>query len=409
VRGSIRQGHALELLRKMPEASAQACVTSPPYWGLRDYGTEPQAWGGDPTHEHAWGDEQIVRKAPAREDHSHGVWLGTRDRQDCSRAAALTVSVGTFCDCGAWRGHLGLEPRPDLYVEHLVAIFREVLRVLRPDGTLWLNLGDCYATGAGKVGDHPGGGEQGARWRGDVSRHRDGRRRRPATDGRGRPQDPGDFANVGPMTQPNRMPIPGLKPKDLVGIPWRVAFALQADGWWLRSDIVWAKPNPMPESVTDRPTKSHEYVFLLAKGERYHYDAAAVAEAGTGRAPGNKGPHKYAAAYDAGDERHRTASGLERIREGYERRNRRTVWTVATEPFPGAHFATMPQALVEPCVLAGSRAGDMVLDPFTGSGTVGVVALRHGRRFVGLELNPEYVAMARARIGGPLFSGEASA
>ena len=161
-------------------------------------------------------------------------------------------------------GQLGLERTPEEYVSKLVAVFREVRRVLRDDGTLWCVLGDCYATGAGKVGNCPGGGEQGARWRGEGSKH--------------------DYG-IGPVTQPNRMPLPGLKPKDLVGVPWRVVFALQADGWWLRSDIIWHKPNPLPESVTDRPTKAHEYVFLLAKSERYWYDAEAIAE------PITKGDH----------------------------------------------------------------------------------------------------------------------
>jgi len=194
---------------------------------------------------------------------------------------------------------------------------------------------------------------------------------------------------------------PGLKPKDLVGIPWRVAFALQADGWWLRSDIVWAKPNPMPESVTDRPTKAHEYLFLLTKSERYCYDAEAVREPDAGTDHPRNVLH-----------RPEPSGGLMSPHAGIRRadgrngsgRNRRSVWTVATAPFTEAHFAVMPQALVEPCVLAGSRPGDMVLDPFAGSGTVGVVALRYGRRFVGLELNHAYVAMASRRIAGPLFA-----
>lgn len=306
----IQHGDCRELLREMPAASVRCCITSPPYWGLRDYG-------------HA--------------------------------------------------GQLGLERTPEEYVSRMVEVFREVRRVLADDGTCWINLGDSYATGAGKVGERPGGGAQGDNWQ-------------------------------GAMTSPNRLPLPGLKPKDLVGIPWRVAFALQADGWWLRSDIIWAKPNPMPESVTDRPTKAHEYLFLLAKSERYYYDAAAIAESGAwcglqlDIVRGRKVRAEAMGRKPSGNE----VPGVDA--KSPDRRNRRSVWTVTTQPFAEAHFAVMPEALVEPCILAGSAPGDVVLDPFAGSGTVGVVALRYGRRFVGCELNPEYVEMARKRVAGPLFA-----
>jgi DNA modification methylase len=196
------------------------------------------------------------------------------------------------------------------------------------------------------------------------------------------------------------LPIEGFKPKDLVGIPWRVAFALQADGWWLRQDIIWHKPNPMPESVTDRCTKSHEYLFLLAKSERYFYDNEAIAEQALHSSSGNveRKPATLRGAPKDGVSGNVPWEG--------DTRNRRSVWTIATKPFKGAHFAVMPQALAEPCVLAGSRPSGLVLDPFTGSGTVGVVALRHGRRFVGVELNPEYAEIARDRIEGdqPMFN-----
>jgi DNA modification methylase len=301
----LRHGDALEVLRSLPAGIAQTCVTSPPYWGLRDYGAE---------------------------------------------------------------GQLGLEATPEEYVSRMVEVFREVRRVLRDDGTLWLNLGDSYATTSHATFARPGGGL---------------------------------VVNRGANRTGTPVP-PGLKPKDLVGIPWRVAFALQADDWYLRSDIIWAKPNPMPESVTDRPTKAHEYLFLLAKSERYFYDVEAIAELATGREPGNVS-HKHTSAYVAGDEFSRTKGGLLEI-GAHESRNRRSVWSIATEPFPEAHFAVMPQALVEPCILAGSGPGNLVLDPFAGSGTVGVVALRHGRRFLGIELNQEYVGMARCRIVGPLFA-----
>jgi DNA modification methylase len=306
----LRHGDALEVLRSLPGGIAQTCVTSPPYWGLRDYGTAKQ---------------------------------------------------------------LGLEPIPEEYVSRMVEVFREVRRVLREDGTLWLNLGDSYAaTTKGSGGNNPETSPKQA-WKGSAN---------------GQGYEPRRFDH-------------GLKPKDLVGIPWRVAFALQADGWYLRSDIIWAKPNPMPESVTDRPTKAHEYLFLLAKSERYFYDAEAIAEVSvTGD---NRRPYTSLGAKVL-DGRAEWHSGEPRNGGDFTSRNRRSVWPIATEPFPEAHFAVMPQALVEPCILAGSEPGDLVLDPFAGSGTVGVVALRHGRRFLGIELKQEYVGMARNRIVGPLFA-----
>lgn len=323
-RREIILGDALDALRAMPSDYAHACVTSPPYYGLRDYGVD---------------------------------------------------------------GQIGLESTPQAFVARLVEVFREVRRVLRPDGTLWLNLGDTYATGAGAVGDCPGGGEQGARWRGDASRVRDSYRR-----------DREPVIPRGPLTQPNRMKLPGLKPKDLIGIPWRAAFALQDDGWWLRQDIVWSKPNPMPESVRDRCTKSHEYLFLLAKSECYAWDPAAMQErAACPEGSGNTARNKHVLASES-DDRFRTKANLHKVGPR-STRNRRSVWTVSTKPFRGAHFATFPPDLIEPCVLASVPPGGIVLDPFFGAGTVGVVAVKHGRGFVGVELNPEYVAIARRRIG----------
>ena len=315
----LRHGDALEVLRSLPAGIAQTCVTSPPYWGLRDYGAA---------------------------------------------------------------GQLGLETTPEDYVSRLVEVFREVRRVLRDDGTLWCNLGDSYASSTGTKTNGPQqsrNGQQGVV--GPRDKHPSASRANLTA-----------FKNYGEC-----------KPKDLVGIPWRVAFALQSDGWWLRSDVIWAKPNPMPESVTDRPTKAHEYVFLLAKSERYFYDAEAIAEPsaqpfGLARLTGQ---HKMDAGGFSTNGHGASTLGSN---QGTAERNRRSVWTVTTEPFPEAHFAVMPQALVEPCVLAGSRSGDLVLDPFAGSGTVGVVALRHGRRFLGIELSREYVGMARRRIVGPLFA-----
>jgi DNA modification methylase len=216
------------------------------------------------------------------------------------------------------------------------------------------------------VGARPGGGAQGDNWK-------------------------------GAMTSPNRMPIPGLKPKDLVGIPWRVAFALQSDGWYLRSDIVWAKPNPMPESVTDRPTKAHEYLFLLTKRERYFYDAEAIKEPSTGQ--------NGAAANFARATKDHVIPGQGYAQHRLDRngtmdngaRNKRSVWTIASSPYPEAHFATFPRDLVTPCILAGSRPGDTVLDPFMGSGTVAMVAQDLGRQWRGCELNPDYAVLAARR------------
>lgn len=406
----ILQGDCRETLRTIPENSVHCCVTSPPYFGLRDYG----------------------------------------------------------CD-----GQIGLESTPAEFVAQMVAVFREVRRVLRDDGVLWLNLGDSYATGAGKVGNCPGGGKQGERFTQigpSKSQVPDGKNPR---------------ANI-PQFQPNRMPLPGLKPKDLIGIPWRVAFALQEDGWWLRQEIIWHKPNPMPESVTDRCTKSHEQIFLLAKSERYFFDSIAIQEAavrgygGSEFHTGKTGEHMQGRA----STKPRGGSGNKGRKDGSERgcpegtgsnvcshvpwegetRNKRSVWTVSTKPYKGAHFATFPPDLIRPCILAGTSeygccpdcgspwerivdkeriptrpgndtkvTGDslvdgnrdpqrhvtttktigwkpgcecgsdiqvpcVVLDPFNGSGTTGEVARECGCFYIGCELNPKYVSLTRKRL-----------
>jgi len=294
----ILVGDNLPHLRAMADESVQTCVTSPPYFGLRDYGMP---------------------------------------------------------------GQIGLEATPDDFVAAMVAVFREVRRVLRDDGTLWLNLGDSYAS----------------------------------TSSYNAPRS--DCGRTDSPRQPNAGIPEGMKAKDLIGIPWMVAFALRADGWYLRQDIIWSKPNPMPESVRDRCTKAHEYVFLLSKSPRYYFDAEAIAEpvaessrsrlsqptieqqAGSTRVPGKMN------------------GNMKAVGNG-ETRNRRSVWTVTTKPFKGAHFATFPVDLIEPCILAGSRVGDVVLDPFMGAGTTGVAAVKNGRRWVGCELNPEYADMAELRI-----------
>lgn len=282
---------------------AQMCVTIPPYFGLRDYGHD---------------------------------------------------------------GQIGLEQTPEQYIAAMVEVFRCVRDVLADDGTLWLNIGDSYATQGGAHG---------------------GRKDNQRGVGAKRTHD-----NGGGDQQARRAPD-GPKPKDLIGIPWMLAFALRADGWFLRQDIIWHKPNPMPESVRDRCTKAHEYLFLLSKSERYYFDSEAMKE-------------------PADPKNHRDSRGIRRTAPGstdhsgfkggrhYETRNRRSVWTVATRPYKGAHFATFPPALIEPCILAGSRPGDIVLDPFLGSGTTAQVALQHGRQYLGCELNPEYRPLQEARIAG---------
>ena len=304
--GHLYQGHCLHALRAIEKQTVYCCVTSPPYWGLRDYGAD---------------------------------------------------------------GQLGLETSPEEYVAKMVWVFREVRRVLRDDGTLWLNLGDSYS--AGGLGH--GSGKQTTNFGSCNGSHIEKARKAPD----------------------------GFKRKELIGIPWRVAFALQADGWYLRSDIIWQKPNPMPESVTDRPTKSHEYLFLLAKSERYHYDHNAIKE-----------PHGYnrwtnsrakdasvlAACYDdqAGKSSVLRGGKIDPFPDGG--RNKRSVWTVPTRPFPGAHFATFPPALIEPCLLAGCPEGGTVLDPFFGAGTTGLVAHKLNRRWIGIELSQNYCEMAARRI-----------
>ena len=295
-------GNVLDVLPTLAAGRFRCCVTSPPYWGLRDYGHADQ---------------------------------------------------------------LGLEATPAEYVERMVRVFREVRRVLADDGTCWINIGDSYAAG----GDRQIG-------RRDADRDTPG--------GRG-----GSFRG-GPLSYTKQRD--SLKPKDLVGIPWRLAFALQDDGWYLRSDIIWSKPNPMPESVTDRPTKAHEYVFLLSKSARYFYDAAAIAEDAVATA--NRGGSLARVGDDAfiAGEAHR---GAPWVPTGS--RNARTVWTIASQPYDGAHFATMPPALAERCVLAGSAIGDEVLDPFLGSGTTGQVAEALGRRWFGVELQPDYEPLIKAR------------
>ncbi len=366
---TVYQGDCREVMAAMAPESVHCVVTSPPYWGLRDYGTA--TWvGGDEGCDHK--DKPTHRNIGFNERYGRA----TGDlKQETSQERSYK---GTCGKCGATQHDLalGLEPTPEAFVANMVDVFREVRRVLRKDGTLWLNLGDSYAAqGAGAAYG----------WTNGKTSERD--------------KETMSAYKAGALP-------PGLKPKDLVGIPWRVAFALQADGWYLRSDIIWSKPNPMPESVTDRPTKAHEYLFLLTKSARYYYDADAVREDALQTDPSDPG---YRPAKIRGYANHQSKAdgtelgvasflstpGRSLYRSGY--RNLRSVWSIATEPYPGAHFATFPRKLVEPCVKAGCPEGGTVLDPFAGSGTTGMVAQALGRRAVLIDLNGEYLVQAMAR------------
>ena len=269
---------------------------------------------------------------------------------------------------------IGLEPTPEDYITKMVSVFREVRRILRDDGVLFLNVGDSYAMST-----------KGA-------------------DGVGK-----QHSNAGSVMQDRSWRIPpGIKPKDLIGIPWLLAFALRADGWYLRQDIIWAKPNPMPESVTDRCTKAHEYLFLLTKNARYWYDAEAVKEKVADGTIDRLSQPTLAQQVGSTRVPGKTNGNMKAVGNS-ENRNRRSVWSIASQPFSGAHFATMPQKLVEPCILAGCPVGGTVLDPFNGAATVGIVALEHGRQYLGIELNPEYVGLSVGRLTdatrqGQLFS-----
>lgn len=303
-------GDAAEVLRNMPSESVNCCVTSPPYYGLRDYGAD---------------------------------------------------------------GQIGLEETPEEYIDRLVEVFREVRRALRDDGTLWLNIGDSYA-GSGK------------------GRYKDGIARNA-----GKKQETSAGTVDGVLQKTTA--ASGCKPKDLIGIPWMLAFALRADGWYLRQDIIWAKTNPMPESVRDRCTKSHEYIFLLSKSPKYYYDAEAIKEDADGK---YKDRYKYS--FNDGEKIHGAGrpsgvtSNTAGLRTFSGKRNKRSVWIVPTKGYKGAHFATFPEKLVEPCVLAGCPVGGVVLDPFMGSGTTGVVSIKHGRKFIGIDLNESYCKMAGRRL-----------
>lgn len=351
----ILHGDSREVLMQMEDRKFNCCVTSPPYWALRDYGIPPSNW-------------------PAV---SYSPMPGLPE-----------------IHIPEWTGCLGLEPTPEMFVAHIVLVFREVWRVLRDDGTLWLNFGDTYA-GSMKGRNADGRGNPGDMHRQHVKQ----------------------FSG---MIDYKEFDAPGLKQKDLVDIPWRVAFALQADGWYLRMDNIWHKPNCMPESVTDRPTKAHEYIFLLSKSKKYYYDAEAIKEPAVGfnfcppagsegafgpqqsrRRKGNSKTFRGGGQYTKGQS-FNNSSEVKRESHGNQpnesgMRNKRSVWTVATAQLSESHLATFPEKLIEPCILAGCPEGGRVLDPFFGSGTTGRVAMKYNRWFTGIELNPKYIGLAHRR------------
>jgi DNA modification methylase len=349
----------------------QCVVTSPPYWRLRDYGVRPHVWDGTPSCRHQWGQGHPSGDGAVIEGEDPFVL----EREDETQAAA----TARYCrSCGAWWGALGLEPTLDAYVRHLVTVFREVWRVLREDGVCWLNLGDSYA------------GSWGAQSRSPAATIADSAQPMSARQIRSHPRG----THTGSLRR-----TPGLKAKDLCLIPARVALKLQSAGWYVRADVIWSKPNSLPESVRDRPTRSHEYLFLLAKNASYFWDADAVREPHSPESlaritRGRSDSHKWS---DGGPGRQTIAVDLTRACHP-SGRNLRSVWTIAPEAYSGEHFAVMPESLAERCILAGSRVGDLVLDPFVGTGTVTRTAISLGRRAAGCDLQWLYLhQLARER------------
>lgn len=362
----IIEGDIRIVAGQLPDQFVNCIVTSPPYWGLRDYGTA--VWvGGNPDCDHKPGNVSRVGAASTLSGgKNHSGHLHEGYKGDCPKCRAKRIDK-----------QIGLEPTPEAYVETMVGIFQELRRVLRNDGTLWLVLGDSYVNspkGSIVIDNSTLGGSK-------------------------------TYQAIGtPPGLLDKSKATGLKPKNLVGIPWRVALALQDDGWYLRSAIIWAKPNPMPESVTDRPTKAHEYLFLLSKSEQYYYDHEVIKEPAV-----NSGGSKANTFKRNGSKREQPILGQSYDTHRSDRkesewdtstRNKRSVWTIATKPYPKAHFAVFPPDLIEPCILAGCPPDGIVFDPFFGSGTVGEVCVKTGRNWLGVELNPEYIKLAEQRIVG---------
>ena len=385
----IITGDAFEQLKKLPDCSVDCCVTSPPYYGLRDYGTA-QWTGGDGTCDHIDPKANFLRRSENINERC-GTGISHKHKNCCQQ-------YKTVCEkCGAVRmdNQIGLEETLEEYIDKLVKVFHEVKRVLKDDGTLWLNIGDSYA----------GSGKGAAAYPGNAAKYKQGTNR--------------GMLGAKATTE---IKIPqGMKRKDLMGVPWLLAFALRADGWYLRQDIIWYKPNCMPESVTDRCTKSHEYIFLFSKYPKYYFDYKTIMEPAvgfdkssprgskgtmtpnSGRRKGNSKSFRGGGTY-TNNQLFNNSTSAERETHGNAPnetglRRKRSVWNIPTRGYTEAHYATFPESLVEPCVLAGCRPGGVVLDPFLGSGTTAVVTAKHGRGFIGIELNPNNVNMARKRVG----------
>lgn len=376
---TIHNADALTALKAMPAESAQMCVTSPPYYGLRDYGTG-QWEGGNVDCDHIKPITNYNKGFNERYSNDDGT---AAQKQEVKSAGQYS---GTCKKCGAVRTdqQIGMEETPELFIAKLVDVFREVRRVMKDDGTCWINIGDSYWGGKGQSGS---GGKEFQQMRVETGVSF---------------SSPAAHVGGNGKTRPTDKKHESIKAKDLIGIPWMLAFALRADGWYLRSEIIWHKLNPMPESVTDRPTKAHEQIFLLSKSAKYFYDADAVREPWADDRKGSSATVSLRYSEESG---RNGDSGLGK-QPPFDGRNRRSVWSIASAPYSDAHFATFPPALIEPCILAGSRIGDVVLDPFGGSGTTAEVANKFGRKAVLIELNPDYCELAMKRnCQKTLFAG----
>ena len=349
-------GDSREVLKEFPDKCVDTCITSPPYWGLRDYGTS--TWvGGDENCTHRRDTKKSDKCITGHKNFDEMLGVGDAIyKSECKRCGAKRVD-----------NQIGLEDEVSDYIEQIVDVFSEVHRILKDDGTLWLNLGDSYAGSTGKSGG--------------VSEIQSVKRQ----------LDTGSIGSLRPAK------VAGLKRKDLIGVPWRAAFALQKYGWYLRQDIIWHKPNPMPEPANDRCVKSHEYIFLLSKNPQYYFDADSIKEPSI---TPNTGTSWKQRKLDGEPMRH-GLQGAAAVGAGnfktYEKRNKRSVWTVPTKPYAGAHFATFPPELITPCIKAGSREGGIVLDPFMGSGTIAEYSKRLVRLYTGVELSEEYHALIKQR------------